>query len=51
MNGGMTIYDLDELREKARRLDEALEYLAGRQPDSEQTIVIERILRGQGKQQ
>lgn len=50
MNGGMTIYDLDELRAKAQRLDAALKYLEGRGHDSEQTQMVERILRGCEKQ-
>jgi hypothetical protein len=47
MNGGITIYEMDELRWKARRYDEALAWLTGR-VDSERAMVVHDILCGNG---
>ena len=44
MNGGLTYRDMDLRKQKAKNLDEALEFLRGNM-DSEKLMTVERILR------
>jgi hypothetical protein len=45
MKGGLTIYEMDERRWKARRYDAAVAWLTGR-VDNERAMVVQDILRG-----
>jgi hypothetical protein len=47
MKGGLTVYEMDELRWKARRYDEAVAWLTGR-VDNERAMVVLDILGGRG---
>lgn len=47
MNGGLTCYELDELRWKARRWDAAMEWIDGR-IDHERVMRVHDLLTGRG---